>query len=83
MGNFVGCSGILKSVFVRIQIPFADNTDKYISKKSFSCKPTKKLNSVTKKTTILYVFDKKFSKTRLSKFLKPGSLHFVNDCFKN
>jgi hypothetical protein len=29
------------------------------------------------------VFDKKTSKTRLSKFLKPRSLLIVNDCFKN
>ncbi len=35
--------------------------------------------SVSKKTLIFCVFDKKSSKTRLSKFLNPRSLLFVND----
>mgnify|MGYP006879618216 CR=1 FL=1 len=36
-----------------------------------------------KKTPCFWIFDKKPSKTRLSKFLKPRSLLIVNDCFKN
>lgn len=39
--------------------------------------------SVCKKTVYFQVFDKKTSKTRLSKFLKSRSLLIVNDCFKN
>jgi hypothetical protein len=31
----------------------------------------------------LFIYVKKAPKTRLSKFLKPRSLLFVNDCFKN
>lgn len=41
------------------------------------------LTSASKKTKIFPVFDKKAPNTRLSKFLKPRSLLFVNDCFKN
>jgi len=41
------------------------------------------VSSSCKKTREFPVFDKKTSKTRLSKFLKPGSLQIVNDCFKN
>ncbi len=48
--------------------------------------------SVSKKNAYIQVFDlsakarqagKNVSKTRLAKFLKPRSLLFVNDCFKN
>jgi len=38
-----------------------------------------KLVSVSKKTLIFGVFDKKSSKTRISKFLNIRSLLFVND----
>jgi len=41
------------------------------------------LLSVCQKTAKFQVFDKKASKTRLSKLLKPRSLLFVNDCFKS
>jgi hypothetical protein len=41
------------------------------------------LYSACKKTLHFWVFDKKTSKTRLSKFLKPRSFLVVNDCFKN
>ena len=44
---------------------------------------TKILNSGCKKTELYSVFDKKTSKIRLAKFLKPRSLLSVNDCFKN
>jgi len=42
-----------------------------------------KVNTVCKKIIVVEVFDKKKSKTRLSKLLKSRSLHFVHDCFKS
>jgi iron complex transport system permease protein len=41
------------------------------------------LFSVRKKTTNSQVFNKKVSDTGFSKFLNPGSLHMVNEWFKN
>ncbi|MDA3954387.1 MAG: FG-GAP-like repeat-containing protein [Bacteroidales bacterium] len=43
----------------------------------------KNLITACKKTPRFEFFDKKTSKTRLSKFLKLRSLIIVNDCFKN
>ena len=46
-------------------------------------KENEKLTSVCQKTPCFKVFDKKTTKTRLSKFLEPRSLLWVNNCCKN
>jgi hypothetical protein len=63
---------------------FISNISKYTLENIHGdCGMQTMLFSVSKKTKEFKVFDKKEPNTRVLKFLKPRSLPFVNDCFKN